>query len=35
MIDASTTRSGLDRVLEQGGLADARIAVEHQHAPDD
>jgi len=25
--------SGLRRILEQGGLADARFAVEHQHAP--
>ena len=24
---------GLDRVLEQGGLADARFAMEHQHPP--
>ena len=23
----------LDRVLEQGGLADARVAMHHQHAP--
>jgi hypothetical protein len=25
--------AGRDRILEQGGLADARLALQHQHAP--